>query len=1058
MKKQVLAVLLSAAMVSGTLSQAVVLNVGAADVAADPVVVEEIVDQPDESEVEASAEQPGESSADEATSENEATGNTETESVENAGNGDIQAMPDVVTDQEEAGETEPAEEKSKETAKAVAKVTVEEQNSANGTFCVKIDVSNAASIKKIQVPIWCGNDQDDIRWYDAVKNGSSYYVDVKVSDHKNQTGTYNIHVYLTDEQGTMTCIGTEKTEMNVSAGTLEAKTDSTETNCQISLSGLVSQGIRGKVQFAVWSTEGGQDDLRWYDASANGGEYQYSVPIKNHKTAGTYAVHAYLTGNDGQAYILKTAEFQVTKPEKATVSVSEQNLSAGTFQVKIDGLSSVSGIEKVQVPVWCSSDQSDIIWYDAKKNGNAYYVDVKISDHQYHTGTYSIHVYETEKNGLFTCIGTASADANVSAGSVSAKDKNEDGSVFHVEASDVVSQGMSTVKAAVWSEKNGQDDIIWYDMKQSGKTYSVDVPITSHKNTGKYNVHLYLQDRKGGMHFLTKTEFEITESQTSDIQARIDKKDDQKGTFRVVVSGVKSARKVQIPVWCDKDQKDIKWYDAKKDGADYYADVNISNHKYNTGDYKIHVYMTTMDDTLKCIASTSSEVKISAEAVTAADKDQNQTQNTYQVKVSGVVTQGMDTMQIAVWSEKNGQDDIRWYNAEKVNSSEYQLDVPVKNHKDAGTYNVHVYLKDKNSGMHFLGKTTFSVDSAKADLTVGSADGNKGTFQVTVSNIISPSGVQKVQIPVWCSSDQSDIKWYDAAKQSDGSYTVTVDVKNHKYHFGNYKVHAYVTMGNGIMNCVSTTSTELKAQNYIYVTQLDSYRARITIINPNEGNVGKITFPTWSTENGQDDIVWYEGTKNADGSWSAEVNGQNHKHSGTYTTHVYNDENGTMTFLGAAPSYSVQALSAQQQRVKSLAQARIAAVAPSGNSWDRLYACFQWSAGIPYVSVSSSIPSGYTPLQWYAIYGFENGYGNCYVMAATFCQMARELGYDAYLVQGYVPSARGGLTPHGWCEIVINGTTYVFDPDFQHETGRNGFQITYGASGTWRYTSYSRVD
>ena len=43
--------------------------------------------------------------------------------------------------------------------------------------------------------------------------------------------------------------------------------------------------------------------------------------------------------------------------------------------------------------------------------------------------------------------------------------------------------------------------------------------------------------------------------------------------------------------------------------------------------------------------------------------------------------------------------------------------------------------------------------------------------------------------------------------------------------------------------------------------------------------------------------------------------------------------------------------------------------------------------------------------------------------------------------------------------IVINGTTYVFDPNFENENpGRNGYQITYGQSGTWKYTNWTRVD
>ena len=59
---------------------------------------------------------------------------------------------------------------------------------------------------------------------------------------------------------------------------------------------------------------------------------------------------------------------------------------------------------------------------------------------------------------------------------------------------------------------------------------------------------------------------------------------------------------------------------------------------------------------------------------------------------------------------------------------------------------------------------------------------------------------------------------------------------------------------------------------------------------------------------------------------------------------------------------------------------------------------------------------------------------------------------------GYVPLAGGGMGPHAWVEIVQDGRTWVYDPDFQHETGRNGFRIYYGCGGTWRYSAYSRVN
>ena len=72
-------------------------------------------------------------------------------------------------------------------------------------------------------------------------------------------------------------------------------------------------------------------------------------------------------------------------------------------------------------------------------------------------------------------------------------------------------------------------------------------------------------------------------------------------------------------------------------------------------------------------------------------------------------------------------------------------------------------------------------------------------------------------------------------------------------------------------------------------------------------------------------------------------------------------------------------------------------------------------------------------------------------MAAMFCQMARTLGYDAHQISGKVPLRSGEKGPHSWVEIEINGTVYVFDPDFTNETGRDGYKIQYGQKGTWIY-------
>ena len=187
---------------------------------------------------------------------------------------------------------------------------------------------------------------------------------------------------------------------------LEAKDAAgTEKEFQISLTNAGVYGDIRQVQFAVWSVQGGQDDLIWYGAEKkNAGTWTKTVKIKDHKTLGTYNVHAYITLANGSVKT-KTTTFNVSRPT-AGISVSEYNESSGNFNVTINNIKSVSGVEAVMVPVWCASDQSDLVWYQATKiNSTTYKATVNIANHKKHAGTYKINVYLETGNGMQVGIG-----------------------------------------------------------------------------------------------------------------------------------------------------------------------------------------------------------------------------------------------------------------------------------------------------------------------------------------------------------------------------------------------------------------------------------------------------------------------------------------------------------------------------------------------------------------------------------------------------------------------------------------------------------------------------
>lgn len=65
------------------------------------------------------------------------------------------------------------------------------------------NVSDPEGVKAVKVPVWTDkNDQDDIIWYDGVKQTyGDYKVIVKTAEHKGETGNYNVQLYYLEQSG-----------------------------------------------------------------------------------------------------------------------------------------------------------------------------------------------------------------------------------------------------------------------------------------------------------------------------------------------------------------------------------------------------------------------------------------------------------------------------------------------------------------------------------------------------------------------------------------------------------------------------------------------------------------------------------------------------------------------------------------------------------------------------------------------------------------------------------------------------------------------------------------
>ena len=189
----------------------------------------------------------------------------------------------------------------------------------------------------------------------------------------------------------------------------------------------------------------------------------------------------------------------------------------------------------------------------------------------------------------------------------------------------------------------------------------------------------------------------------------------------------------------------------------------------------------------------------------------NQTSNGFDVVVTNV-SGGDKTVQevrVPIWSDKNGQDDLTWYHADKQSDGSYKVHVDKASHKgDAGTYAVHLYymLDGKRT---YITETTATVPESQVTGKLTITNQTSNGFDVVVTDV-SGGGktVQEVRVPIWSDKNgQDDLTWYHADKQSDGSYKVHVDTASHKGDAGSYSVHLYYMLDGKRTYITETTAT-----------------------------------------------------------------------------------------------------------------------------------------------------------------------------------------------------------------------------------------------------------
>ena len=219
----------------------------------------------------------------------------------------------------------------------------------------------------------------------------------------------------------------------------------------------------------------------------------------------------------------------------------------------------------------------------------------------------------------------------------------------------------------------------------------------------------------------------------------------------------------------------------------------------------------------------------------------------------------------------------------------------------------HVFDQSIDYSGRFTAKSALVKQPLTGTISIQNNNPKTGTFDVIVSKVSAPHGIQEIKLPTWSTENgQDDIVWYTAAKQANGTYKLTVNAANHKGSTGEYNIHLYYIQGDGQMVGVGGTTTKVsigKPEGKLTIAnnnpKTGTFDVIVSQVSSPQG-IREVLLPTWSHEHGQDDLIWHKAQKQSDGTYKFTVRASEHKNSvGDYSVHLYYvQDNGQMVGVG----------------------------------------------------------------------------------------------------------------------------------------------------------------
>ena len=488
------------------------------------------------------------------------------------------------------------------------------KSESDGTFTITAkNLQGLDGYEEVKIPFWShANGMKDIIWYTPSRQADgSYTVTAKASDHENADGKYEAQVFYVDAKGQNKFVKKAFIDYTAPKPSADLTITKSESDGTFTITAKNLQGFDSykEVKIPFWSHANGMKDIIWYTPTRQAdGSYTVTAKASDHENAdGKYEAQVFYVDANGQNKFVKKAFIDYTAPKPSADLTITKSESDGTFTITAKNLQGFDGYKEVKIPFWSHANgMKDIIWYTPSRQADgSYTVTAKASDHENADGQYEAQVFYVDAKGQNKFVKKAFIDYKNQSrptASLLIQNNNKDAGTFDVIIKDVYSpKGVRTVQVPTWSDKDGQDDIRWYEAtRQSNGDYKVSVKASDHKNsTGKYHVHLYYIQNDGSRVGVgsTTTEVEFRNAQTK-TQTGIKNVNSGAGTYTVTVDQAPQGRRIKnirVAAWSQAHQENLFWYSTAPSGMHTEVQVSAANHQYQSGNYTTHVYVDYVD-------------------------------------------------------------------------------------------------------------------------------------------------------------------------------------------------------------------------------------------------------------------------------------------------------------------------------------------------------------------------------------------------------------------------------------------------------------------------------